>query len=185
MIKEALKDAEGRMHSAIHALEEDLAGIRTGRASPALVEKLPVDYYGAAVPLIQLASISVPEARSLLIRPFDPTTLKIIERAILASDLGLTPNNDGKSIRLNLPPLTEERRRDLVKVVHNRVEDARVAIRNVRRDLMKDLREFEHEKLISEDDLKHGEDDLQKLTDHMIEQVDKVGEHKQKEIMEV
>lgn len=185
MIKDTLKEAEGRMLSAITALDEDLSGIRTGRASPALVEKIPVDYYGAAVPLIQLATISVPEARSLLIRPFDLTTIKHIEKGILASELGLTPNNDGKVIRLNLPPLTEERRRDLAKVVHSRVEEARVSIRNVRRDVIKDLKEFEHEKLISEDDLKHGEDELQKLTDRMITQVDEVGERKQKEIMEV
>jgi len=185
VIKDALKEAEGRMQSAITALEEDLAGIRTGRASSALVEKVPVEYYGSAVPLLQLATISVPDARSLLIRPFDPTTLKIIEKGILASELGLTPNNDGKVIRLNLPPLTEERRRELAKVVHNRAEEARVAIRNVRRDLIKDLKEFEHEKLISEDDLKHGEEDLQKMTDRYIAQVDATSEKKQKEIMEV
>jgi ribosome recycling factor len=185
VIKDALKEAEGRMQSAITALEEDLAGIRTGRASSALVEKIPVEYYGSAVPLLQLATISVPDARSLLIRPFDPTTLKLIEKAILVSELGLTPNNDGKAIRLNLPPLTEERRRDLAKVVHNRAEESRVAIRNVRRDLIKDLKEFEHEKLISEDDLKHGEEDLQKMTDRFITLVDSTGERKQKEIMEV
>jgi ribosome recycling factor len=144
-----------------------------------------VDYYGAAVPIIQLATISVPEARSLLIRPFDPTTIKHIEKGILASELGLTPNNDGKVIRLNLPPLNEERRRDLAKVVHNRVEESRVSIRNVRRDVIKDMKEFESEKLISEDDLKRGEEELQKLTDRMIGQVDEVGERKQKEIMEV
>jgi ribosome recycling factor len=134
---------------------------------------------------MQLATITVPEPRALLIRPFDPTTLRTIERAILASDLGLTPNNDGKVIRLNLPPLTEERRRDLVKVVHSRMEEARVAMRNIRRDTLKNLREFEHEKLISEDDLKTGEDELQKLTDHYIQIVDAAGEKKQKEIMEV
>ncbi|MEN6524590.1 MAG: ribosome recycling factor [Anaerolineaceae bacterium] len=185
MIKDALKEAEGRMQSAITALEEDLAGVRTGRASSALVDKIPVEYYGTDVPLLQLATISIPDARSLLIRPFDPTTLKLIERAILASELGLTPNNDGKAIRLNLPPLTEERRRELAKVVHSRAEEARVAIRNVRRDLIKDLKEFEHEKLISEDDLEHGEEDLQKMTDRLIAQVDVVSERKQKEIMEV
>jgi ribosome recycling factor len=136
-------------------------------------------------PLIQLASISVPESRSLLIKPFDATSLKAIERAIQASDLGLTPNNDGKSIRLNLPPLTEERRRELVKVVHSRLEEARVSVRNVRRDAIKDLREFEEEKLISEDDLERGEEELQKLTDKYIEEVNNVGQHKEREIMEV
>lgn len=185
MLKEAHNEAEERMKGALEALEEDLAGIRTGRASPALVEKLSVDYYGMPTPLMQLATISVPESRLLLIRPFDTSTLRNIERAILASDLGLTPNNDGKVIRLNLPPLTEERRRDLVKLVHNRLEEARVAVRNVRRDGIKDLREFEHEKLISEDELEEGEENLQKLTDKYIELVNEVGVRKEKEIMEV
>ena len=185
MIKDTVKEAETRMKSAIQALEEDLAGIRTGRASPALVERLQVEYYGSPTPLLQLASISVPEPRSLLIRPFDASTIKDIERAIQASDLGLTPNNDGKAIRLNLPPLTEERRRDLVKAVNNRLEEARIAVRNVRRDLIKSLREFENEKLISEDDLHRGEDELQKVTDRMTEEIDAIGERKEKEIMEI
>lgn len=185
MIKDVLKDAESRMKGAIQVLEEDLAGIRTGRASPALVERLPVEYYGASTPLVQLASISVPEPRMLMIRPFDPSTLRAVERAIMASELGLTPNNDGKVIRLVLPLLTEERRRDLAKVVNHRTEEARVAIRNIRRDLIKDLREFEHEKMISEDELKDGEEQLQKLTDRWIEHTDSIGERKQKEIMEV
>ncbi len=185
MLKEVYKEAEARMSGAIQALEEDLAGIRTGRAHPALVEKLQVEYYGAPTPLIQLASISVPEPRSLLIRPFDGTTLRAIERAIQSSDLGLTPNNDGKAIRLNLPPLTEERRRDLVKLVHNRLEEARIAARNVRRDSIKDLREFEQEKMISEDEQRRGEEELQKITDRYIEEINQVGERKEKEILEV
>ncbi len=185
MIKDILKEAELRMHAAIQNLDDDLATIRTGRASPALVEKLPIEYYGTPTPLMQLASISVPEPRSLLIKPFDPTSLKSIERAILASDLGLTPNNDGKQIRLNLPALTEERRRDLVKVVHGRLEECRIAVRNVRRDQHNDMRDFEKEKLISEDDLKRGEDELQKITDHHIEEINKHGQHKELEIMEV
>ncbi len=185
MIKETVKDAESRMKGAIQSLEEDLAGIRTGRASPALVERLHVEYYGAPTPLVQLANISIPDPRAILIRPFDATSLKAIERGILASDLGLTPNNDGKVIRLNLPPLTEDRRRDLVKIVHARLEESRVAVRNIRRDIIKDLREFEKEKLISEDDLKKAEEELQKLTDRFIQQVDSVGHHKEKEIMEV
>lgn len=185
MIKETIKEAETRMKGAIQSLEEDLTGIRTGRASPALVERLPIEYYGTTVPLVQLASISVPEPRVLMIRPFDATSLKAIERGILTSDLGLTPNNDGKAIRLTLPVLTEERRRDLVKVVHSRLEDTRVSIRNVRRDLIKDLREFEKEKLISEDDLKKAEEELQKLTDKYIELVDDIGYRKEREIMEV
>jgi len=185
MLKEVYKEAETRMKGAIQSLEEDLSGIRTGRAHPALVEKLPVEYYGTPTPLVQLASISVPEPRSLLIKPFDPTTLKTIERSILASDLGLTPNNDGRQIRLNLPALTEERRRDLVKLVHHRLEDSRVAVRNVRRDMIKDLREFEEEKMISEDDLEKGEEELQKITDRFIEEINAIGERKEKEIMEV
>ncbi len=185
MIKETLKEAETRMKGAIQTLEEDLGAIRTGRASPALVERLQVEYYGAPTPLIQLATTSVPEPRILMIRPFDSTGLKAIERAILASDLGLTPNNDGKVIRLTIPPLTEERRRDLVKIVHTRLEDCRVAVRNVRRDLIKDLREFEKEKMISEDDLKKAEEELQKLTDKFIQETDFIGQRKEKEIMEV
>lgn len=184
MIKDTIKEAELRMKGAIQSLEDDLGGIRTGRASPALIEKLPVDYYGAPTPLMQLASISVPDSRTLLIKPFDPSTMKGIERAIITSNLGLTPNNDGKSIRLNLPPLTEERRRDLVKVVNARVEEAKVAVRNIRRDIIKDLREFEKEKLISEDDLEQGEDELQKLTERVITEIEQVGARKDKEIME-
>jgi len=185
VIKDTVKEAETRMRGAITSLENDLSGIRTGRASPTLVERLNVDYYGSATPLIQLASITIPEPRIILIRPFDATVLRAIERAILASELGLTPNSDGKVIRLNIPPLTEERRRDLVRVVNNRAEEARVAIRNIRRDLIKDLREFESEKLISEDDLKMGEEELQKLTNSWVEKVDDIAERKQREIMEV
>ena len=185
MLNDVYKEAETRMKGAIQALEEDLGGIRTGRASPGLVEKLQVEYYGVPTALIQLASIGVPEPRQLLIRPFDPTTLKAIERGILASDLGLTPNNDGKAIRLNLPPLTEERRHELVKIVRNRAEEARVAVRNVRRDSIRDLREFESEKMISEDDQKRGEEELQKITDRYVEDINKTSERKESEIMEV
>ncbi len=185
VIKDILKDAETRMKGAIQVLVEDLAGIRTGRASPALVEKLPVEYYGMPTPLMQLATISVPEPRTLLIKPFDPSTLKAIEKAILSSNLGLPPNNDGKTIRLNLPPLTEERRRELVKLVHARLEEARVAVRNIRRESHSDLREAEKEKLISEDERKRGEEELQKLTDRYIEEINRLGEKKESEIMEV
>jgi ribosome recycling factor len=185
MIKDILREAVERMQTALELLEEDLASIRTGRASPGLVERMPVDYYGTNTPLIQLASISVPEPRQLLIRPFDPATLKDIERAILASDLGLTPNSDGKVIRLSMPQLTEERRHELVRVVHNRMEETRVRIRNIRRDLIKDLREFEKESLISEDEEERGEKELQELTDKMNEKVEDIGERKEQEIMEV
>ncbi len=185
MIKDILTSAESRMRGAIQVLHDDLAAIRTGRANPGLVEKLSIEYYGSPTPLMQLASISVPEPRTLTIKPFDGATLKAIERAILASDLGLNPNNDGKVIHLNLPPLTEERRRDLVKRVHHRLEEARIAVRNIRRDAHNDMRDFEKEKLISEDELKRGEEDLQKLTDHYIEEIAEQGRRKEAEIMEV
>lgn len=184
MINDLMRDAKGRMQTALDVLNDDLVGIRTGRASPALVEKLQVEYYGSELTLIQLATISVPEARQLMIRPFDGSSLRAIERAIQASDLGLTPSNDGKVIRLNLPPLTEERRRDLVRMVNNRLEDTRVAIRNIRRDTLKDLRDFEKEKMISEDELHQGEDELQDLTNEMIDQVAVIGKRKEEEIME-
>ncbi|MFW5713173.1 MAG: ribosome recycling factor [Brevefilum sp.] len=185
MIKDTLREAVERMQTALSLLEEDLAGIRTGRASPGLVERIPVDYYGTNTPMIQLASISVPEPRQLLIRPFDPASLKDLEHAILASDLGLTPNSDGKVIRLTMPQLTEERRHELVRVVHNRMEETRVKIRNIRRDLIKDLREFEKEGLISEDEEERGEKELQELTDKMNEKVEEIGQRKEQEIMEV
>ena len=185
MIQDVLREAEGKMRASVKALEEDLGAIRTGRATPALVEKLMVEYYGTDTPLNQLASISVPEARQLLIKPFDPSTLNDIDKSIITSDLGINPSNDGKQIFLNLPPLTEERRRDLVKLVHNRLEEARVSVRNVRRDAIKDMREFEEEKMISEDDLKRGEDDMQKSTDKYVDEINEIGEKKEQEVMEV
>ncbi|GAB4561301.1 MAG: ribosome recycling factor [Anaerolineae bacterium] len=185
MINDVLRDAEERMRKAVEALQEDLRGIRTGRASPALVERLMVEYYGVPTPLQQLAAISAPEPRLLAIRPFNPGDIGPIEKAILKSDLGLTPSNDGKVIRLVIPRLTEERRRDLVKIVARRVEEGRVAIRNIRRDSLNDLREMEKEKLISEDDLRRGQEDLQKLTDRYIEKVDEVGKAKEAEILEI
>ena len=185
MIKDLLKDAESRMQGAIKSLSEDLAAIRTGRANPALVGKLMINYYDTPTALMQLASISVPEPRALLIKPFDAATLKDIEKAILTSELNLTPNSDGKVIHLNLPPLNEERRRELVKVVHARLEEARIAIRNIRRDSHNDMRDFEKEKLISVDDLKNGEEALQKQTDRFTEEVNEHGRKKEAEIMEV
>lgn len=185
MIKDVLKDAEERMKSAVAVLEEDLRGMRTGRASTGLVEKLAVDYYGTETPLYQLATISVPEAQMIMIRPFDKTSLKTIERAILASELGLTPNNDGTVIRLNIPALTQERRVELQKIVGRRVEEARVAVRNVRRSAIDDLREFEKEKLISEDENKRGQEEMQKLTDKYIHLIEEAGKRKEAEIMEL
>lgn len=185
MIKETLHETEEKMKGAVTALEHNLVTIRTGHASPALVERLMVDYYGTPTPLQQLATISAPEPRLLTIKPFDPATLKTIEHAILASDLALTPNNDGKLIRLGIPPLTEERRKELIKVMHHRLEEARVAVRNIRRSAHDDLRSFEKEKVISEDDLKRGETDLQKLTDKYIEKIEDAGERKEAEIKEI
>jgi ribosome recycling factor len=185
LIPDVLKQAEAKMQASVQALRDDLAVIRTGRASPSLVERLLVEYYGQPTPLQQLASISVPEPRQLLIRPFDAGSITDIEKAIQTSDLGLTPNNDGKVIRLNLPQLTEERRVDLVKVVQSRVEEGRISVRNVRRDAIKDLREFEEEKMIGADDLHRGEEEIQKLTDTYIAEIDNTGENKEKEVMEV
>ena len=185
MIKDLLKDCESHIQKSIHVLHEDLGTIRTGRANPGLLEKIQIEYYGSPTPLMQLASVSVPEPRQLLIKPYDKTTLKAIEKAILASDLGLTPNNDGQVVRLNLPPLTEDRRRDLVKKVHHRVEEARVALRNIRRDSMKDIKDYETEKMISEDDRKRGEEELQKMVDRYMAELDKISYTKEQEIMEV
>jgi ribosome recycling factor len=185
VIAETLNETKERMKSSVQSLKDDLGAIRTGRASPALVERLSIEYYGQPTPLIQLASISVPEPRQLLIKPFDPGSLKDIERAILTSELGLTPGNDGKNIRLNLPQLTEERRKEIVKTVNHRKEEAHVAVRNIRRDAIKEIRDFKDEKVISEDDLKRGEDEIQKLTDEIIKEIDQVGGHKEKEVMEV
>ncbi|HML25060.1 MAG TPA: ribosome recycling factor [Aggregatilinea sp.] len=173
------------MKSTVLVLEEDLKAMRTGRASGALVEKLQVDYYGVATPLMQLASISVPEPQTIAIRPYDKSTLKAIERAIQASELGLTPNNDGQIIRLNIPALTQERRNDLQKLVQRRVEEARVSVRNIRRSAIEDVREFEKEKMVSEDEAKRGQENVQKLTDKYVEEVETAGKRKEAEIMEV
>lgn len=185
MIDESLQDAETRMKKAVESTRHDLASLRTGRASTGLVDKLHVEYYGTATPLNQLASVSTPESRQIMIQPWDRATLSAIEKAILKSDLGLTPNNDGTSIRLSIPPLTQERRRDLTKLVHRRVEEGRVAVRNIRRDALEDLKEFEKEKMISQDDLKRAQERLQKLTDRYVAEVDKAGEAKEAELMEV
>jgi ribosome recycling factor len=185
MIEELLEELRQRMEKSVEALQDDLIAVRTGRASPALVEKLPVEYYGTVTPLNQMAGIAAPEPRLLVIRPWDPSALGDIERAILKSDLGLTPMNDGKLIRLSIPRLTEERRRELVKVVSRRVEEARVSVRNLRRDSLKDLQEFEKEKMISEDDYYRGKDDVQEITDEFIEQIDEIGKRKEEEVMEI
>jgi ribosome recycling factor len=185
MIDEVLADVRDRMEKSVEVLQDDLLGIRTGRASPALVERLPVAYYGALTPLNQMASVSAPEPRLLVIRPWDASALGDIERAILKSDLGLTPMSDGKLIRLNIPRLTEERRRDLVKLVARRVEDARVAVRNLRRDALQDLKDLEKEKMISEDEYYGGRDAVQELTNEFIARIDDMGKRKEEEVMEI
>ncbi len=185
MITDLLKDTEERMEKAVDALRDNLMTIRTGRASPALVERLPVEYYGTLTPLNQLATVSVPEPRLLAIRPWDPTSLADIGRAILKSELGLTPSNDGKIIRLTIPRLTEERRRELVKVVGKRVEGGKVAIRNIRRDAIEDLRELESEKLISEDEFYRAKNDVQEITDKFVVMMNEIGRDKEREITEI
>ena len=183
MINEILDETNDRMQKTIDSLQVDLMSIRTGRASPALVDRLQIDYYGTPTPLLQVAAISVPEAQSIIIRPYSPSDIAAIEKAIANSNLGLTPNNDGKQIRLNIPTLTEERRRDLSKQVSRRAEDARVAVRNIRRDAINDLRSFEKESMISEDDLRRGQDQVQEQTDDHTKQIDTIAREKESEIM--
>jgi len=184
MIKELLRETEDRMRKAGEVLEADLRAIRTGRASPALVERVMVEYYGTPTPLNQLAVISAPEPQLLTIRPYDPGSLGDIERAILKSELGLTPTDDGRIIRLPIPRLTEERRRELARLVRQRVEEGKVALRNIRREALDDLREFEKEKLVSEDDFYRSKGDLQDLTDRYAKQMDELSARKQREILE-
>ncbi|GAE24284.1 ribosome recycling factor [Halalkalibacter wakoensis JCM 9140] len=185
MSAEVKKDAEQRMSKAIEALNRELAKLRAGRANPALLDRVTVEYYGAETPLNQLATISVPEARLLLIQPFDKSSIANIERAIQMADLGLTPSNDGTVIRLTIPPLTEERRKDLVKLVKKAAEEAKVAVRNVRRDANDELKKLQKDGEMTEDELRRSNDDVQKVTDKSIAQVDEVAEKKEKEIMEV
>lgn len=185
MISETLTDAEQRMGKAVDALRRELSTVRTGRANPALVEHLRVDYYGTPTPLQQLATVTVPEARLLSIQPWDKGSLEAIEKAIQKSDLGLTPNNDGAIIRLVIPQLTEDRRKELVRVVHKKVEDGHVAIRNVRRDGHEMLRDLQREKEISEDEESRGQEQLQKITDRFVHKADEVGMEKEQELLEV
>ncbi len=184
MIKELLRDAESNMRKTIDVLEGDLRTIRTGRASPALVDRVMVEYYGTSTPLKQLAVISAPEPQLLTVRPYDPGSLSDIERAIQKSELGLTPSNDGRIIRLPIPRLTEERRREMAKRVRKRVEEGKVALRNIRRQTLEDLREFEKEKLIPEDDFYRGKDDIQNLMNRYVERMDEISTRKQREIIE-
>ena len=185
MIGGVLVDAEKKMHKAVEVLKHDLTQIRTGRASASLVDRLHVEYYGSEMPLQQLAGITIPEPRLIQIQPWDKSSISAIEKAIQKSELGLNPSNDGQVIRIVLPQLTEERRRDLVKVVHRRVEEGRVAVRNVRREAHDDLRELRKENMATDDDVKDAEGKLQRLTDRFIAEADQVGHQKETEVMEV
>jgi len=185
MADDILTDAERRMQKAIEVLKQDLGAIRTGRASAALVDRITVDYYGTPTPINQVATISVQDARVLLIQPWDRKLLVDIEKAIQKSDLGINPGNDGQVIRLGIPPLSEERRRDMVKSAHKKLDEHKVAVRNIRRDAHDKLREREKKKEVSEDELKRSTERLQKLTDRYIDEVDKIGKAKEQEILEV
>ena len=185
MISDLKKNTESRMSKSVDSLAESLQSIRAGRANTSLLDKIYVDYYGQKSPLNQVASLSAPEARLLAIQPWDANLIPDIEKAIQKSDLGITPSNDGKVIRLIIPQLTEERRKDLTKLVGKYAEEAKVSIRNIRRDAMEDVKKAEKAKEISEDDKLTYEEDIQKLTDKFIKEVDKVAENKEKELMEI
>lgn len=185
MTKEILKNGEERMQKSVASLRKELATLRAGRANPSLLEKIQIDYYGAPTPLNQLAGISVPEARMLLIQPYDKSVLDEIEKAILKSDLGLTPSNDGNIIRITIPALTEERRSELVKLVKKYGEENKVSIRNIRRDVNDELKKSQKDGEITEDELRRLTEEVQKLTDKYIAEIDKVSNEKEKEIMEV
>jgi len=182
---ELIADARERMVKSVEATRSKLGTVRTGRASPALLDRIVVDYYGAQTPLKQLATISAPEARLLSVQPYDKNSIKAVEKAILESDIDLTPNNDGSIIRLQIPELTEERRKDLVKVVHNICEEGRVSVRNHRRDIMHDLRELKSEGEVGSDDEHRAEQELQKLTDERIAELDALMKNKEAELLEV
>jgi ribosome recycling factor len=185
MIDDIINETRNKMKSAVAVFEHDIQGMRGGRASPALVERLIVEYYGQEMELRQLAAISTPEPMQILIRPFDKGAIKAIEKAIQQSDIRIAPQVDGDVIRLNMPPLTRERRQELVKLLHKRMEDARIAIRNIRRSSNDEFKEFEREKMISEDESKQAHEEVQKLTDKFISEIEELGKHKEKEIMEV
>ena len=185
MIDEIIKDADVRMSKSIDSLHTEFTRIRTGRAHPSLLDQINVDYYGAATPINQVANVNVEDSRTLVVTPWEKDMVAKVEKAIMGSDLGLNPATAGTVIRIPMPPLTEERRKDLVKVVRHEAEQARVAIRNIRRNGLEDLRSFEKEGLITEDDLFYGKDELQKITDDYIKQVDEIGKAKEEEIMEV
>ena len=185
MIEELIADAERRMRKSVEAAQQEFNTVRTGRASATLLDRITVDYYGQPTPVKQLATLNVPEPRMLTVQPFDPGSAEAIERAVLESDLGLVPSNDGKIIRLPIPVLTEERRKELVRVVRQLAEDGRVAIRNIRRDVISDLKELARDGEIGTDDEHRAEDRVQKITDEFIETVDDLLKRKEEEILEV
>jgi ribosome recycling factor len=185
VIEEVMAECRDKMAKAVTHLQEEFGGVRTGRATPAVVEKLRIDYFGSEVPLQQLASFGVPEPRLLVISPYDKSSIKAIEKAIMQSDVGITPGNDGQVIRLAFPPLTAERRKEMVKVVKHRAEEGRVAVRNIRRQSRHDLEAFEKEGLLSKDDLERAEKDLEKVTHDYIGEIDKMLTHKEHELLEV
>jgi ribosome recycling factor len=184
-IEDVLSDADSRMGKSVDALKRELGSLRTGRATPALVENLAVDYYGVPTPLNQIATITAPEARLIMVQPWDKQALKDIEKGLLKSDIGFNPSNDGSIIRVPIPPLSQERRREMVKVLKRKVEDGKVAARNVRRDALEQLRSMERSKDISQDENRRAQDNLQKATDSQIAQMDQVSTTKEAEIMEV
>ena len=185
MIDELIADAEDRMQKSVESTRNELATVRTGRASPHLLDRLNIDYYGAQTPLKQLAQVAATDARMLTVTPYDKSSINTIEKAVMESDLGLTPSNDGNVIRLQIPELTEERRKELVKVVHGVAEQGRIAVRNIRRDVMQDLRDLKKEGDAGSDEEHHGETDLQKHTDAAIGEIDSLLKGKEEEIMEV
>jgi ribosome recycling factor len=185
MVEDVLKETRQKMKATLSVYEQDLAGLRSNRASTGLVDRLVVDYYGTPSELRSLANISTPEPMQILIRPFDTGTIKAIEKAIMEANIGARPNVDGAQIRINMPPLTRERRMELIRVLHKRAEDARISLRNIRRSAIDDLKDFENEGMISEDELARGESEVQKLTDQFIGQVEDLTKGKEKEMMEV
>ncbi len=185
MVRDIIEDMKKKMDKSIDALHRELGKVRTGRASLSLLDGVKVDYYGTMTPINQVATLSVPESRLITVQPWDANAIDAIEKAILAADLGLTPNNDGKIIRINIPPLTEERRREMVKLAKKIAEEARIAIRNARREANDDLKELEKEKEISEDDLKRAQNEVQGITDDYIKKVDTIIKGKEADIMEV
>lgn len=185
MIQDVIKDADGRMSKALDALRRDLTSVRTGRANPSILDRIMVESYGTIMPINQVASISVPESRMLVIQPWDKGSIPAIEKAIMKSDLGVTPSNDGQIIRIALPQLNEERRKQMVKIVHQQTEDAKISIRNVRRDAINNIKEMMNEKMVSEDDQRRGDNQIDEMTKKFTDEAEKIGKAKEAEVLEV